>query len=135
MYKVTIKQKQVKFLSKKFQMILKFFQTFIEEKRIRKFFSNQILSSTKDYLKNLNYKRECRQLCRKHQRDIFVFDMLIDTLLLVVSFYILMGLEKIDRNHMKQVIWFPCKRLEQSGWNYFDRFKPFLIFFKYFFNI
>lgn len=37
--------------------------------------------------------------------------MLIDTLLLVVSFYILMGLEKIDRNHMKQVILVPLKEV------------------------
>lgn len=64
--------------------------------------------------------------------------MLINTLLLVVSFYILMGLERISRNHMKQVILVALKEVSVkfpvymiSIWNYFWQTQD---LFKYSFN-
>lgn len=64
--------------------------------------------------------------------------MLINTLLLVVSFYILMGLERISRNHMKQVILVALKEVSVKFpvymigiWNYFWQTRD---LFKYSFN-
>lgn len=64
--------------------------------------------------------------------------MLINTLLLVVSFYILMGLEKISRNHMKQVILVALKEVSVKFpvymiriWNHFWQTQD---LFKYSFN-